>query len=52
MKTADDKYGVSVFANNLFDASYFTSGSSAAATGTLLNWGDPRIVGVEATVDF
>jgi iron complex outermembrane receptor protein len=49
VRSADDKYGLAVYANNLFDNAYTTYGSSAAITGTLLNWGNPRIVGVEVT---
>ena len=47
VRSADDKYGLAVYANNVFNNAYTTFGSSAATTGTLLNWGNPRIVGVE-----
>ncbi len=47
VRSLNDKYGLAVYANNLFDNGYTTYGSSAAATGTLLNWGNRRIVGVE-----
>jgi iron complex outermembrane receptor protein len=49
VRTQDDKLGLSVYANNLFNSAYTTYGSSAALTGDLLNWGNPRIVGVEIT---
>lgn len=53
VRTADDKYGLAVFANNLFNRGYVTYGSSSAATGgNVLTWGNPRIVGVEATASF
>ena len=52
LRTTNDKYGVSVFANNLTDTGYTTYGSSAAATGTIVTLGNPRIVGVEGTAKF
>lgn len=53
VRTTDDKYGLAVFANNLFNKGYVTYGSSSAATGgNVLTWGNPRIVGVEATAKF
>jgi iron complex outermembrane receptor protein len=50
VRTIDDKYGFSVFANNLFNRGYVTYGSSS--NGNLLTWGNPRIVGAEATTKF
>jgi iron complex outermembrane receptor protein len=53
VRTTDDKYGVAVFANNLFNRGYVTYGSSSAATGgNVLTWGNPRIVGVEVAAKF
>jgi iron complex outermembrane receptor protein len=53
LRTSDDKYGVSLFANNLFNRGYVTYGSSSAATGgNVLTWGNPRIVGVELTAKY
>jgi len=52
IRTVNDRYGVSVFGNNIFNTAYTTYGSSAATTGNLLTWGNPRIVGVEGTVKF
>ena len=53
VRTTDDKYGLALFANNLFNEGYATYGSSSAASGgNLLTWGNPRIVGVEATTKF
>jgi outer membrane receptor protein involved in Fe transport len=46
VRTTDDKYELAVFANNLFDQAYYTVGNSSAL-GNVLNWGEPRVVGVE-----
>jgi iron complex outermembrane receptor protein len=52
-RTTDDKYGVALFVNNLFNRGYVTYGSSSAATGgNVLTWGNPRIVGGEVTAKF
>lgn len=52
LRTSDEKYGFSVYANNLFNRAYSTYGTSSATTGTTLNWGNPRIVGAEFSVKF
>jgi iron complex outermembrane receptor protein len=52
IRTTNDRYGVSVFANNVFNTGYTTYGSSAAATGTIVTLGNPRIVGVEGTFKY
>jgi iron complex outermembrane receptor protein len=52
VKTPDDKIEVVVYANNVGNSVYYTYGSSAASTGTILNWGNPRIVGGEVTLRF
>jgi iron complex outermembrane receptor protein len=52
VRTTDDKYGVAIFANNLFDRAYITQGTSVAATGNQLVWGTRRIVGAEVTVRY
>ena len=52
VRTTNDRFGVSVFANNLFNTGYTTYGSSAATTGTIVTLGTPRIVGVEGTAKF
>lgn len=49
---ADEKWELAVYAKNLFNAAYSTFGSSNASNGNSLIWGDPRIVGVEATFKF
>jgi iron complex outermembrane recepter protein len=49
VRSLNDKYGIAVYANNLFNGAYTTYGSSAATTGTLLAWGNPRVVGVEVS---
>jgi iron complex outermembrane receptor protein len=51
VRTTDDKYGLAVFANNLFDRAYTTYGSSSAL-GNQLTWGNPRIVGAEVTAKW
>ena len=51
MKTADDKWGFAVVADNVFNAGYYTSGDSLAL-GNSAAWGNPRVVRVEATAKF
>ena len=51
VRTTNDKYGLSIFANNLFNKGYLTYGSSSAL-GNQLTWGTPRIVGAEVTAKF
>jgi len=51
VRTRDDKYGVSIYANNLFNVTYFEAGNSGAG-GNQLKWGNPRIVGGEITAKF
>jgi outer membrane receptor protein involved in Fe transport len=50
IKTSDDKYRLEVFANNLFNEAYTTYGNSNAGNTTQYTWGNPRIIGVEATM--
>jgi iron complex outermembrane receptor protein len=52
LKTSDDKYSIYAYANNLFNAQYYTYGSSSAADGNLLSYGKPRIIGGEINVKF
>ena len=52
LRTTNNEYGIAVFADNVFNSRYTTYGSSAAATGTELNYGNRRIIGVEATAKF
>jgi iron complex outermembrane receptor protein len=47
----DSRYQVSVFANNLFNQAYYTSGN-AGGFGRQLRWGTPRIIGVEGRAKF
>lgn len=49
-KTSDDRFRLELFANNLFNAAYVTYGNSNAANTTQFTWGNPRIIGVEATM--
>jgi iron complex outermembrane receptor protein len=51
VKTADDRYQFSVFANNAFDRAYYTFASISSLSGNAL-WGNPRIVGGEVQVKF
>lgn len=48
--TLDDKLGVYVFANNLFNTYYAVYGSQSASLGAIVTIGAPRIVGV--TVEY
>jgi iron complex outermembrane receptor protein len=52
IRTADDKYGFAVYANNLFNNRYVTYGNSNAGTSTQLTWGNPRIIGAEVSAKF
>jgi iron complex outermembrane receptor protein len=52
VRSSDDRYELAVYAKNLFNEGYTTFGNSAASYGNILAWGDPRIVGVEATLNF
>jgi iron complex outermembrane receptor protein len=51
VRTANDNYGVAIFANNLFNKGYLTYGSSSSL-GNQLTWGTPRVAGVEVTAKF
>lgn len=51
VKTADDRYAFTVFANNVFDRAYYTFASESALSVNAL-WGNPRIVGGEVQVKF
>lgn len=51
LRTSDDKYGLSFFANNLFNKAYFVSGNTGAG-GNQLKWGTPRVMGAEVTAKF
>jgi iron complex outermembrane recepter protein len=52
VRTADGRYSLDVFANNLFDRAYTVYGTSSASSGNLFSWGNPRIVGGELNVRF
>lgn len=52
LRSADDVFELAVYAKNLFNSGYTTFGNSSSSYGTILAWGDPRIVGVEATLKF
>jgi iron complex outermembrane recepter protein len=52
VRTTDDHYGFSIYANNLFDRGYAIGGSSEAGLGNILEWGTPRIIGGEFTAKY
>ena len=51
VKTPDDRYAFTFFANNVMDRAYYTFASLSALSGNAL-WGNPRIVGGEVQVKF
>jgi iron complex outermembrane receptor protein len=51
LKTADDKYGIAVVADNLFNKEYYTYGNSLSL-GNSLTYGNPRIIRGEVTMKF
>lgn len=51
IKTADDKYGIALIADNLFNAQYFVYGNSLSV-GNSLTYGNPRIIRGEVSVKF
>lgn len=52
VRTANDRWGISVYANNLLNSAYQTFGNSAEGSGTQLAWGNPRVVGAEFSGKF
>jgi iron complex outermembrane receptor protein len=51
VKTSDDRYQFSIYANNVMDRAYYTFASISGLGGNAL-WGNPRIVGGEVQVKF
>jgi iron complex outermembrane receptor protein len=51
VKTADDRYQFSLYANNAFDRPYYTF-ASISGLGVNAVWGNPRILGGEVQVKF
>ncbi len=51
VKTPDDRYQFTIFANNVMDRAYYTFASNSGL-GTNALWGNPRIVGGELQVKF
>jgi iron complex outermembrane receptor protein len=51
IQTADEKYSLSFYANNVFDRGYVTSGSTSSS-GNFLQWGSPRVMGAEIKALF
>jgi iron complex outermembrane receptor protein len=52
LRMANDRFGLAVFANNLFNQAYTTAGSVQPGVTTQLNWGNPRVIGIEATLNY
>jgi outer membrane receptor protein involved in Fe transport len=52
VRTSDDKWGFSFYADNIFNKAYFVYGSSSSSTGNQYNWGKPRVMGGEIDVKF
>lgn len=52
VRSDDGRWGLSVFGNNLFNQAYTTAGSVQPGITTQLNWGNPRVVGVEASFKY
>jgi iron complex outermembrane receptor protein len=52
VRTSDDRYGLAIVVNNLFNKFYTTFGNAAAATGTTEFIGNPRIISAELTFKF
>jgi iron complex outermembrane receptor protein len=50
LKTSDDRFKLELFANNLFNQAYTTYGNSNGGNTTQYTWGNPRIIGVEASM--
>ena len=51
VKTSDDRYQFSIYANNVMDRAYYTF-ASISSLGVNALWGYPRIVGGEVQVKF
>jgi iron complex outermembrane recepter protein len=51
VQTSDQRFGVSLYVNNLFNKGYTVFGASSAL-GDQLTWGNPRIVGGEITMKY
>ena len=51
IETADQRVGVSLYANNLFNKGYSVFAGSSAI-GNQLSWGNPRIIGGEITIKY
>ena len=51
LRTTDDRYGLALVADNIFNKGYFVFGQSAL-TGVTSGWGNPRIIRGEFTAKF
>jgi iron complex outermembrane receptor protein len=52
VRTADDRYGIALYANNLFNKLYTTFAGSVSASGNVLYQGNPRVIGGEISAKF
>ena len=52
IKASDGRWTLSAFANNLFNEAYVTFGNSNGGNTTEFTWGNPRVVGVEASFKY
>lgn len=51
LKTTDNKYGIALVADNLFNEAYYTFGQ-AGFTGVSRGWGNPRIIRGEFSIKY
>ena len=51
VRTADDRYGIALIADNVFNRQYFVYGNSLSV-GNSLTYGNPRIIRGEVTAKF
>ena len=51
LKTADDRYGLALIADNIFNKAYYVFGQSSV-TSVVMGWGTPRVVRGEITAKF
>lgn len=51
LKSSDDRYGIALVGDNIFNQAYYVFGQSAA-TSVTNGWGNPRIIRGEVSVKF
>ena len=52
LRLGGERFGLALFGKNLFNEAYTVYGSSSASSGTVLVWGEPRIIGLEGVLRF